>query len=146
MAITRHGAGPRMSAAVVHNNTVYLAGMVAEDPSADIKGQTEQVLKKIDMGQKLKEAGYDDMSSAVRPMAFSPDERYLYFQVSFFHGFVEYDLQQDKVLRLAYLPVSQKDQNTPREQYVLDSAHHGLQPRLLRCAAAIGRIREKRWY
>src|SRR5947199_4610066 len=86
-----------------------------------------QVLKKIDMGQKLEEAGYKDMSSAVRPMAFSPDERYLYFQVSFFHGFVEYDLQQDKVLRLAYLPVSQKDQNTPREQYILDSAHHGPQ-------------------
>jgi len=37
MAINRHGAGPRMSAAVVHGNTVYLAGMVAEDPSADIK-------------------------------------------------------------------------------------------------------------
>jgi hypothetical protein len=84
------------------------------------------VLKKIDMGQKLRDAGYKDMSSAVRPMALSPDERYLYFQVSFFHGFVEYDLQQDKVLRLANLPLSEKAKNTPREQYLLDSAHHGL--------------------
>ena len=57
MPITRHGAGPRMSAAVVHGNTVYLAGMVAEDPSADIKGQTESVLKRIDAG--LKSAGTD---------------------------------------------------------------------------------------
>src|SRR4051794_23351971 len=91
-----------------------------------IDASNYKVLKKIDMGQKLEEAGYKDMSSAVRPMALSPDERYLYFQVSFFHGFVEYDLQQDKVLRLAHLPLSEKAKNTPREQYLLDSAHHGL--------------------
>ena len=42
-----------------------------------------------------------DMSSAVRPMALAPDARRVYFQVSFFHGFVEYDLLADKVLRLA---------------------------------------------
>src|SRR5256885_3020084 len=91
-----------------------------------VDAKTLQVLRRIDMGQKLKEAGYNDMSSAVRPMALAPDERYLYFQVSFFHGFVEYDLQQDKVLRLAHLPLSEKAKNTPREQYLLDSAHHGL--------------------
>jgi len=85
-----------------------------------------QVLKKIDMGQKLDEFGEPDMSGAVRPMALSPDERYVYFQVSFFHGFVEYDLQQDKVLRLAHLPISDEAKNKPREEYLLDSAHHGL--------------------
>jgi DNA-binding beta-propeller fold protein YncE len=90
-----------------------------------VDAKTLQVLRRIDMGQKLQEAGHPDMSSAVRPMALAPDERYLYFQVSFFHGFVEYDLQQDKVLRLAYLPTT--DQTPPtREQYLLDSAHHGL--------------------
>jgi DNA-binding beta-propeller fold protein YncE len=91
-----------------------------------VDANTYQVLRKLDMGKKLAEAGYPNMSSAVRPMALSPDERYLYFQVSFFHGFVEYDLQQDKVLRLAHLPESEKSKNTPREQYLLDSAHHGL--------------------
>ena len=47
MSITRHNAGPRMSAAVVHGDTVYLAGQVSGD-SDTMKGQTEQVLKKID--------------------------------------------------------------------------------------------------
>jgi DNA-binding beta-propeller fold protein YncE len=90
-----------------------------------VDANTLQVLRRIDMGQKLEEAGHPDMSSAVRPMALSPEERYLYFQVSFFHGFVEYDLQEDRVLRLAHLPTT--DQTPPtREQYLLDSAHHGL--------------------
>jgi len=48
MTIKRHAVGPRLSQAVVHGNTVYLAGIVASDPSADAKGQTEQILKKID--------------------------------------------------------------------------------------------------
>jgi enamine deaminase RidA (YjgF/YER057c/UK114 family) len=47
MSVTRHSPGPRMSAAVVHGNTVYLAGQVSGD-SDTMKGQTEQVLKKID--------------------------------------------------------------------------------------------------
>jgi enamine deaminase RidA (YjgF/YER057c/UK114 family) len=48
MSIKRHKVGPRMSQAVVHGNTVYLAGQVAADPSAGTKGQTEQILKQID--------------------------------------------------------------------------------------------------
>jgi len=38
----------RYSKAVVHGNTVYLAGQVANDPTADVSGQTEQVLAQID--------------------------------------------------------------------------------------------------
>jgi len=48
MSIKRHGVGKRFSQAVVHGDTVYLAGMVAGDPTADTKGQTEQILEKID--------------------------------------------------------------------------------------------------
>lgn len=47
MMISRHHPGPRLSQAVVHGNTVYLAGQVAGDP-ATVKGQTEQILNKID--------------------------------------------------------------------------------------------------
>lgn len=48
MTIERIEVGPRMSNAVVHNGVVYLAGIVAGDSSADTKGQTEQILAKID--------------------------------------------------------------------------------------------------
>jgi enamine deaminase RidA (YjgF/YER057c/UK114 family) len=46
-----------MSKAVVHGDTVYLAGIVADDTSADVKGQTEQILATIDA--LLAEAGSD---------------------------------------------------------------------------------------
>ena len=55
--IQRLHAGSRMSQAVVHGSTVYLAGQVAEDPSADVTGQTRQILAAIDA--LLAEAGTD---------------------------------------------------------------------------------------
>ena len=48
MTIQRHEPTPILSNAVEHGNTVYLAGIVAEDPSADVKGQTQQILQRID--------------------------------------------------------------------------------------------------
>lgn len=48
MTITRHQPGKRMSQAVVHNNTVYLAGQVAEDYNGTIEKQTTEVLVAID--------------------------------------------------------------------------------------------------
>ncbi|MBS4045054.1 MAG: RidA family protein [Alphaproteobacteria bacterium] len=57
MSVRRIDVGPRMSQAVVHGNTVYLAGQVAADPKADVSGQTEQILAQID--RLLKEAGTD---------------------------------------------------------------------------------------
>ena len=57
MSIDRHDVGPLMSQAVIHGDTVYLAGTVADDASADVKGQTRQILDKID--RRLAEAGSD---------------------------------------------------------------------------------------
>ena len=37
-------------------------------------------------------------------------EGFVYFQVSFFHGFVEYNLKKEKVRRLARLPISEEAQ------------------------------------
>jgi len=57
MSIDRRHVGPRMSQIVVHGDTVYLAGQVADDPSADVAGQTRQIVEKID--RYLAEAGTD---------------------------------------------------------------------------------------
>ena len=89
-----------------------------------IDANSYRVLKRIEMGPKMAEAGYPGFSSAVRPMALAPDEKKVYFQLSFFHGFVEFDLERDKVLRVKNLP--DFTNGAPRETYLLDSAHHGL--------------------
>ena len=57
MSIKRINAGSRMSSAVVHGDTVYLAGLTADDTKADVKGQTAQILAKID--KFLADAGTD---------------------------------------------------------------------------------------
>ena len=55
MTITRLQPGKRMSQAVKHGNTVYLAGQVANDPNGTIEQQTKEVLAAID--KLLAEAG-----------------------------------------------------------------------------------------
>jgi hypothetical protein len=101
------------------------------------------VTQRWDMGKELAEAGYPGMSSAVRPMALAPGERFVYFQVSYFHGLVEFDTQArdtdgvvtytaggipeprtGAVRRVVNLP--NRVPTMPLEQYVNDSAHHGM--------------------
>ena len=108
-----------------------------------VRDRDFRVLQRWDMGKELAEAGYPGMSSAVRPMALGPDERFLYFQVSFFHGYVEFDTRaadlngtvnysagtkaeprRGAVTRVVHLP--NRVPTMPLEQYVNDSAHHGL--------------------
>nr|WP_067290267.1 RidA family protein [Marinobacterium profundum] len=48
MSIDRYETASRMSRAVVHNGVAYLCGQVAADRSADITGQTETMLAKVD--------------------------------------------------------------------------------------------------
>ena len=57
MSITRIESGKRMSQAVTYGNLVFLAGQVANDPSADVPGQTRQILGEID--RLLAAAGSD---------------------------------------------------------------------------------------
>jgi enamine deaminase RidA (YjgF/YER057c/UK114 family) len=49
MKIERHDVGSRMSKAVVHGDTVYLAGIVAENPKGKSTAeQTKSILTQID--------------------------------------------------------------------------------------------------
>jgi enamine deaminase RidA (YjgF/YER057c/UK114 family) len=62
MTIERRNVGKRLSDLVIYapppsGRLVYLAGQVAEDPHADIRGQTQSVLAQID--RLLAEAGTD---------------------------------------------------------------------------------------
>src|SRR3954452_14542949 len=108
-----------------------------------VDNATFSVTRRWDMGKELAEAGYPGMSSAVRPMAIAPDQRFIYLQVSYFHGLVEFDTRapdidgavtytaggipeprEGAVRRVIALPNRVPDM--PLEQYVNDSAHHGL--------------------
>ena len=135
------GDSPHENNYSADGSTIYHASigrvyLPADTPEADrtskgkrvfeiVDAKTLKVRKELDMGKKLEEAGFPAMSSAVRPMAIAPDEKQLYFQVSFFFGFVEYDLVNDKVLRIARLPLGDAE-GVDRTNYLLDSAHHGL--------------------
>ena len=57
MEITRLHVGKRLSDVAIHNGTVYLAGQIPDDTTADIAGQTRQVLEHVD--RLLTEAGSD---------------------------------------------------------------------------------------
>ncbi len=89
-----------------------------------VDADSMEIIKKLDLAGDLEEAGYGNLSTAVRPMAHTTDDRYFYFQLSFLHGFIEYDMEEEKVLRLAELP--DLTNGLPRELYVNDSAHHGI--------------------
>lgn len=55
--IQRFNSDKRLSRAVVHGNMVYLAGITADDRKKDMRGQTAEILAKIDT--LLKTAGTD---------------------------------------------------------------------------------------
>ena len=68
--IQRFDVGPRMSEMAVCNGVAYLAGQVAGDAAADIRGQTRQVLAAIDA--LLARAG-SDKSKILRAQIFLAD-------------------------------------------------------------------------
>jgi enamine deaminase RidA (YjgF/YER057c/UK114 family) len=58
MTIQRYETGPRMSRTIVHENTVYLAGITADKTLGQgVAEQASEILAKID--ERLKAAGTD---------------------------------------------------------------------------------------
>ncbi|MFD3935020.1 YncE family protein [Streptomyces sp. NPDC058611] len=90
-----------------------------------VDAHTFRTVRVIDMRERLDAFGRPDLSDAVRPVSFSPDESKLYFQVSFFSGFLEYDVATDRITRLKTLP-GNPDTSTDRTTWVNDSRHHGM--------------------
>ncbi|MGW1162237.1 YncE family protein [Streptomyces sp. NPDC002519] len=86
---------------------------------------TFKQVKVIDMRSRLDAIGLKDFSDAVRPAVFTPDESKLYFQVSFFNGFLEYDVAADKITRVKTLPKNPAT-SEDRTTWVNDSRHHGI--------------------
>ncbi|MGA5879126.1 YncE family protein [Streptomyces cellulosae] len=87
--------------------------------------RTFEQVRVIDMRERLDAAGFTGYSDAVRPAAFSPDESKLYFQVSFFNGFFEYDVATDRISRVKTLPKNPAT-SEDRTTWVNDSRHHGI--------------------
>ncbi|RYP87217.1 serine/threonine protein kinase [Nocardioides guangzhouensis] len=89
-----------------------------------VDARSFEVKRRINVRRALDDAGLTRVSHAVRPLTLSPDERKIYLQVSFFHGFLEMERSSGRITRVKRLPNLVPDM--PREQYVLDSAHHGI--------------------
>ncbi|MFD4370873.1 YncE family protein [Streptomyces sp. NPDC058486] len=90
-----------------------------------VDATTFETVRVIDMRSRLDAFGRDDLSDAVRPLVFTPDEKKLYFQVSFLNGFLEYDIESDRITRLKALPGNPAT-DPDRTTWVNDSRHHGL--------------------
>ena len=59
-----------------------------------VDANTFQILKRFDMREKSKEAGEEWIYATARPMVLAPDDRFIFFQVSFYHGFFEFELEK----------------------------------------------------
>ncbi|WP_017237826.1 YncE family protein [Streptomyces sp. SS] len=90
-----------------------------------VDARTFRTVRVIDMRDRLDAFGRGDLSDAVRPLVFTPDEKKVYFQVSFLNGFLEYDVDSDRVTRLKNLPGNPAT-DPDRTTWVNDSRHHGL--------------------
>ncbi|WP_419770083.1 MAG: RidA family protein [Candidatus Marinarcus sp.] len=68
--ITRKEVGSRMSKIVEYNGVVYFSGIVPNDKSLDLKGQTKEVLQ---MAEELFERAFTDKNHLLRAEIYLKD-------------------------------------------------------------------------
>ncbi|HET9420521.1 MAG TPA: serine/threonine protein kinase [Nocardioides sp.] len=89
-----------------------------------VNAKTFKIERRYNVRKALDARGLKDVSIAVRPMTLSANDQKMYFQLSFFHGFIEMDRRSGKITRVKRLP--NLIPHVPRVGYLLDSAHHGI--------------------
>lgn len=89
---------------------VYI-GCLTGDQITIANAKTFQVLRTI------------QFHNGVRPFVVTPDEKKLYIQLSKLHGFVEFDLEADRISKIIPLP---NPDNIPAQNAYPHTAHHGL--------------------
>ncbi|MFB3069996.1 MAG: YncE family protein [Gemmatimonadales bacterium] len=89
---------------------IYIGSLVGDEMViADAK--TFEVLRAI------------QFENGVRPFVLTPDEKKAYIQISKLHGFVELDLETDRISKTVLLP---NPDNVPAQKAYPHTAHHGL--------------------
>tara|TARA_B100000902_G_scaffold378042_1_gene410888 strand:+ start:29 stop:1315 length:1287 start_codon:yes stop_codon:yes gene_type:complete len=91
-----------------------------------VDAESYEVIRRVDMKEKLEEAGFAWIDRAVRPMAITKDEKFAYLQISLFHGFFEYDIVNDMLTRRLELPIPEANKAMALGDHVLNSGHHGI--------------------
>jgi len=91
-----------------------------------VDAESYEVIRRVDMKEKLEEAGFDWIDRAVRPMAITKDEKFAYLQISLFHGFFEYDIVNDMLTRRLALFIPEANKDMALGDHVLNSGHHGI--------------------
>jgi DNA-binding beta-propeller fold protein YncE len=99
----------------------------AEDESTDARqADRNHRLTVADAQTREVEAVYE-FSDGIRPFTLTEDDSRIFLQLSYFHGFVEFDLDRGRRLRTVQLPVGETAQNWDRNDYPSEAAHHGIQ-------------------
>lgn len=99
----------------------------AEDESKDARRADRHHRLTVADADTLQVQETHEFDEGVRPFALAEDGRRVFLQLSYLHGFVEYDLERGRRLRTVHLPVSEEWQGRPRSDYPNEAAHHGIQ-------------------
>lgn len=67
-----------------------------------------------------------EFDRGIRPSEVVWDEGVMYAQLSFFHGFIEYDFERRRNRRTVHLPLSEEAKQMDESEYPFEAPHHGL--------------------